>query len=154
MGKDNESEVSVGLKPPVTDGLLQALVSIADDLGASSSVTVLVGGSMVTGKILPYGEWLQSTVDDLRSATGDEGGLIAAESFAKGLEEAAKEHSLEATKVKERLKGERSKPNFLHLKDVRMFVGPTLTEVYLPKLRLRLSSIDGFIWGEATLRDE
>lgn len=114
-------------KGETQDALLRRVVAGADD-GNGVGITLFVSGLMISGQLIGIDEYLEAiaagALDELRKELSDDPG--------PGSEPVP------------------SPPQFLHLKDVRVGLGNSLSPLKGGFWRGRIDRVDGFIFGTAS----
>ena len=122
------------------DPVLRALVEgVNADDDAFVGVTLMVGGTTVSGKLIGYRQFL-GIFGDLWKGSGGEGIEVAQVFYERGLEDAV--NSIEPDTTVQPM----DEPRYIHLKDATVRGGGG---VYVHKLlwRGRLSAVDGWFLG-------
>lgn len=112
------------------DALLTIIARVADE-GADNTITVLVGGALISGKLVTAREYMDHSV--------------VTKAFAQKVDEI----ELQDPPPQEILDG---RPNFLHLKDAQYILGsgamfPSTGGVYC---RVSIHSVNAFNFGRFT----
>ncbi|TXK39981.1 hypothetical protein [Nonomuraea sp. C10] len=126
---------------PYLDMFLHRLVEMGSN--ASVSVTLFIGGSVLTGDLISYDTWQDHLVDSLATAAP---GLAAG--MREGID-AAKEEAEQGRQVgdeQEESDGALGPPRrFVHLKDAVLINGGSTVAV--PLWRGRMECVDGWMLG-------
>lgn len=139
-----------------SDWFLRVLVKLADHVGLTTWVTLVVEGCHVTGELISAGEYAAefkrqflSGIDEVSGATREAAqNLLDAASVAldpKAVHEAAKRQAGDASVAL-------LEPEFLHLRSARVVHSPEIgLDIRGGALwRFRLASVDGFSLGRQT----
>ena len=136
------------------DRLLQKLVLFVDLSDTDYSLTVQVGSSFISGRLISKKEYLKQNFNTLQEIgkSVNSGSLGTLQTFFEDLSK--KEEEWVTIFLKENLVNEndlKRLPSALHLKNVRIY-GTTLINnpFEIPILRVKLSSVDSFFIGEFT----
>lgn len=146
-GKPESSEATVSDVVPDRDYLLKLFAHLANFYGVSFSVTLSVGGLLISGSIISVEEYMGSLVGSIRQGTSD--WPPDAKNFLEGdflepilqVSGKFKEDEIEALK----------NTSYIHLKGARVFHAagkpiPSSDDGFL--WRGRISSVDGFSMGQ------
>ena len=136
------------------DGLLQRLVLFVDWSSTEYGLTVQVGSSFISGRLISKKEYLTQNVDTFqevnKSVNSDS--LNALQSIFEDL--VKKEEEWVAIALKGDLADEsdlKRNPSTLHLKNVKIYGATLINNPFeIPILRVKLSSVDSFFIGEFT----
>ncbi|MBI5549319.1 MAG: hypothetical protein HY901_35995 [Deltaproteobacteria bacterium] len=124
------------------DTYLEHLVNMANEIGGfGASITVHVGGSMVAGTLIGGREYFRLLSETIAGGNGDK---AVTQALAEGASVWGEKAYCEQKQV-------RTTPNFIHLKDVVLFVPGGAHQVPVPLWRGRLCKVDGFVMGKVTL---
>ncbi len=120
------------------DVSLVTLLRLAE-MGVSASVTLHVGGLVVTGQIIPYTEYYSALSDNMEAASTDP----AVRAIAAGFRSAAEVIKSEVAEDDEEVIY-----TYIHLAEAR-FMSPTGDFIPEPGVvwRGKLSAVDGYIIG-------
>jgi hypothetical protein len=132
---------------PVEDWLLQDFVLMANEAGSSVGVTLTVGGVLVTGMLIGAKQYFESLGDLLAAAIPDRAAAASMrEKYVTLGAEMHKRHLAYMARLEAGKEGEA--PTFLHLRDARVYAGPSVVPTRGGVLwRGRISAVDGFIVG-------
>ncbi len=127
------------------DWLLEMLVALVDAQSVSINITLSVGGSLVSGKLVSGKEYFNSFADQVSSGFKDMG---VSEATAKVMREqlAQPGEVFHGESTDSKLK---TKPSYLHLKNARVISGNASYASQSTWYRGRLSTVEGFFLGEA-----
>lgn len=147
--------------PPATtderpaDPLLRLLVSVANEHGVHLSVTLSVGGMLVSGMLVGNSHYFEGISTMLRTASADEQMSrvrdVIADSFGKVGEQLRPRQA--STDAAESANSERGpSPSHIHLRDARFYGGPGNLVPLLNNeegawWRGRLEAVDGWFLG-------
>lgn len=136
---------------PHHDTLLEMWVSICEASTAGLSVSLLMSGTLVSGDIMSYSDYLRSFGHDLGTKVlanmPDLGEQVHA-TFTERAEELEKE-SWGRTEP-DKHGGEELKPcTYIHLRDANIFLNGGTTPIRVKYWRGRLDSVDGWMLGKA-----
>jgi hypothetical protein len=128
------------------DWLLEMLVALVDAQSVSVNITLSVGGSLVSGKLVSGKEYFNSFAEQVSSGFKDMG---VSEATAKIMREqlAQPGEVFHGESTDPKLK---NKPNYLHLKNARIISGTASYASQSTWWRGRLSAVEGFFLGDAT----
>lgn len=139
-----------------SDWFLRILVKLADHVGLSTWITLVIGGSHVTGELISAGQYavdfkeqFLGGIDAMHESTREAAtNLLDAASVAldpKAVHEAAKRQAGDAAVAI-------LEPDFIHLRSARVVHSPEIgLDIRGGALwRFRLSSVDGFSLGRQT----
>jgi hypothetical protein len=140
------SEANVREQMMNQDWLLEMLVAMVDAQSVSVNITLSVGGSLVSGKLVSGKEYFNSFADQVTAGFKDMG---VSEQTAKVMREqlAQPGEIFHGTNTDPKLK---NKPSYLHLQNARIISGNSTYASQSTWWRGRLSTVDGFCLGEAT----
>ncbi|MGD0032529.1 gas vesicle accessory protein GvpU [Paenibacillus illinoisensis] len=125
------------IKPPLDkDFTLQTLVSIAN-LGVSVSVTLNVGGTLVTGLLASGKEYMESAAK-LFEGTNKQGEQLSS-IYQRYADEIYSNYTPEDANIE-----------FIHLKEATIFHGATDFNVNL--WRGKINAVDGFSFGRMNIQ--
>lgn len=136
-----KSEIIKSDKIISKDILLAILGSLAE-AGVETGVTLLVGGKFITGNLISEKRYLDEVSDLLKGAVEDKKIPDDIEKmFKKIFESSGMNKKLSQREALE-------KPiHFLHLNKVKIRENNELSDVNRGLIRIKLHSVDGFIWG-------
>jgi len=153
---DQPAQPQPGPPDRSSDWFLRVLVKLADHVGLTTWITLVVDGSHVTGELISAGEYAAefkrqflSGIDEVSESTREAAtNLLDAASVAldpKAVHEAAKRQAGDAAVAL-------LEPEFLHLRSARVVHSPEIgLDIRGGALwRFRLTSIDGFSLGRQT----
>jgi hypothetical protein len=129
------------------DWFLEGLVAFVDQTQSSLSMTLSVGGTLVSGQLVGGKEYFEGMASML--GQGDVSASGSAQTKVQYLRKlfADTGTAFYGDKVERELL---SKPLYLHLKNARFFGGPSELNIQTGWWRGRISAIDGFFLGELT----
>lgn len=136
------------------DRLLQNLVLFVDWSDTDYGITVQVGNSFISGRLISKKEYLKQNSNALQEIgkSTNSGSLDTLQTFFEDLSK--KEEEWVAIALREDLINEndlKRLPSTLHLKNVRIYGTPLINNPFeIPILRVKLSSVDSFFIGELT----
>lgn len=117
------------------DDTLQTIVHFANECDAGASISLTIGGSLVTGVLISADNYFDQLIAGFSSASGD----------GKNLAPAAMAKILTARKP---AGGSPVPSQFLHLKDAKIYNGGDMPIPGNGTLwRGKISSVDGFFFG-------
>ena len=142
------------VRPPRSDHILQVFVGHANDHHIELSITLQVGGVLVSGTLIGISRYFELLSEQIRSANGSK---VLAEAIADGFAQVAKSMDEEAVVVSEKETESESVeraplPNFIHLRDVR-FSGPSLDSSGVNRNLLwrgGVAAVDGWFLGQSS----
>ena len=139
------SEANVRDQMRTQDYQLEMLVALVDAQSVSINITLSIGGSLVSGKLVSGKEYFNSFADQMSSGFKDMG---VSEATAKTMREqlAQPGEVFHGESTDPKLK---TKPLYLHLKNARIISGNASYTSQSTWYRARLSAVDGFFLGEA-----
>lgn len=145
MPASQESQSAAGAADPLLvpgDFLLQFLVKEVDAMGFSMSITLHVGGTIVTGDLASVREYSRYLSKEFASAIRAEDPKETASQLTRAFEE-----------NENLLTSDRYLPRFAHVKDAELLTpgGAAIARISAPWWRGRLSSIDAFVLGKVKL---
>lgn len=139
------------------DWLLSRFVSMANTQGVSIGVTLVVGGSLVTGLIIGGREYFREMGAALARATGSDPDA-GAEDFGRSVEDLYPTAPDEGDEARRKEEGQepRTRVKFIHLRNARVLHGTTMIpENFQGHLwRGRIAAVDGFMLGEPEVSGE
>ncbi len=137
-----EEEAHLVLTPaPDTDWFLQTLVATANRKGGSMGVTLLVGGTIVSGTIVSHEDYFENLGDEVEQGFKAAGGEAVSE-LADIFRNIG--HDLE----KRLAEAPPTNPAFIHLRDALIILpNKALPENRRVWWRGRISQVDGFLLG-------
>jgi hypothetical protein len=128
------------------DGLLEMWVELAERTGTEIAVTLMVGGSLVSGRIISGPNYLRRFADDLRTAFESGGHPEAGERIQQSVGDMAGELETEAREEKE----EDAPPRrHIHLDDANVFLARDALPIHVPYWRGKLEAVDAWVFGKA-----
>jgi len=143
-----EKELTIFDQPEGTDWFLSYLIGFADDLGSELGITLVVGGTYLTGTLISGRTYFEELGAMMKK--------IGGQGTDNGLTSLGEQYEQFATLVPKLAENEEWKPRpraYIHLRNVKMLISenkfaPT-TEAVL--WRGKLSAVEGFIVGTMSI---
>lgn len=123
------------------DMALESLVKIANEHGLEVNLTLMVGGTVVSGTIVGGRTFFQGQADEIEEAEG-----LAKEAFAPAWRQLADVYPDSAAKEDQEPSGPNIRNAYIHLRDATIHSDQARMKALW--WRGRLSSVDGFCFGE------
>jgi hypothetical protein len=126
------------------DFFLETLVELVNDGGLSFSITLVVGGFLISGMLIPGDEYYETIGREFgqAAAKGDEG-------TAKKIQESFSSLGQHYKDDRENPDAERQSPSYIHLKDCKL--GSVSSQSNFGSIwRGRISEVSGFFMGSFT----
>lgn len=128
------------------DTILEMWVDVAERTGTEMAVTLMVGGLLVSGRIISGPNYLRRFAGDLRTAFEGGGHTEASERIHKTITDIAGELETEAREEKEQ---DASPRRYIHLDDANVFLASDTPPIRVPYWRGKLEAVDAWIMGKA-----
>jgi hypothetical protein len=137
--QDEEQEPVEQLPKPDYDGLLQALVAFANQWGITSTITLNLGGSMVSGELISVNSYIDEFAAQYRDGFTDP-------ELGKTFFELVSSFKPETPNPAGTLPEQR--PRYIHMRNVRTYApGRPQFAVNSTLWRGRISEVSGFVLG-------
>ena len=134
------------------DSLLDLVVGESDQNAGSISMTLQVGGAVVTGMVISRKEWIDTTVKSLHSASGDSFKVLG--DGVRKLYDFANSSSVERHERRDAEELPLAARRFIHMRDVHITVGGATEFFGLPLWRAPLADVSGWTLGAHNSSDE
>jgi hypothetical protein len=142
------------------DALLSGVVSIANKINLSISITLQVHGSIISGELISSREYFTGLIDQLqtKATTNNSGAKAAIEGFTRGLQELVNAEAEYQESSYRRLhayeQDSQNDPNrrpnkYVHLRNVKIRYASSIQPL-AAWWRCRIEAVDGFHFGELT----
>ncbi|EED6225713.1 hypothetical protein XM82_004784 [Salmonella enterica subsp. enterica serovar Haifa] len=134
------------------DTLLDLIVGPTDQNAGSISMTLQVGGAVVTGMVISRKEWIDTTVESLHKASGD-----SIQPLGDGIRKLYDFANSNTTERHDRRDAEElplAARRFIHMRDVHITVGGAQDYFGLPLWRAPLADVSGWTLGAHNGSDE
>lgn len=140
-----------------TDSMLIDLVRLANELGVGTPLTLIVDGSIISGNLVSFEDYLRELADAVEKADAPEGVAVA---LARPYREDAEREKARREEIRahlDRLKSDPaavndsdpiddSLPSFIHFNNARLITGPVASS-QLGLWRSRLTHVSGWRLG-------
>lgn len=158
MSEENDRQDSENIfhSGPPSDALLHYLVQLTDHIGLGFGITLTVNGVLVSGQTVPGSKFFAETQDRFRPEVKESFGTSApTDKFFELFKDLYPDLSEDLDPSEISFQAE-DLPNFIHLKDVRVF---TPGQDSVPSARTesvswrgRIANVDGFWFGTLSVQ--
>lgn len=120
-----------------TDGILTAIAGTVNECDLEMSLTVMVGGSLVTGTLVSFKKWAESVTNAFEASPGE---------FTRSFGGAVGRALLQASDAAKLDSAGEAGPHFLHFVGARILSGGC-EAASVTVWRCPIASVDGFCFG-------